>query len=162
MQIQIVIIRVNLIKTRSSHSVTCISNYIAQPLHKEAIRGCSFLYIIAKKSVIMSETFIADVSIVWIKKIRPDILGVVRKCLLNGHAHCVAIRWKWAAYYGLSLHLPLNRYFVYWNSKESRDCALIWAYDACLFKLYQNRKCWLIYRPSLRKFVVKKSQITNK
>ena len=39
-----------------------ISN-IAQPLHKEAVRGCSFLYIIDKKSVIMSEAFLVDVSI---------------------------------------------------------------------------------------------------
>ena len=30
---------------------------IAQPLHKEAVRGCSYLYIIAKQSVIMSEAF---------------------------------------------------------------------------------------------------------
>ena len=37
---------------------------IAQPLHKEAVRGCSFLYIIAKKSVVMSETFLVDDSIV--------------------------------------------------------------------------------------------------
>ena len=36
---------------------------IAQPLHKEAVRGCSFLYIITKKSVIMSEAFLVDVSI---------------------------------------------------------------------------------------------------
>ena len=36
---------------------------IAQPLHKEAVRGCSFLYIIAKKSVIVSEAFSVDVSI---------------------------------------------------------------------------------------------------
>ena len=28
---------------------------IAQPLPKEAVRGCSFLYIVAEKSVIMSE-----------------------------------------------------------------------------------------------------------
>ena len=28
---------------------------IAQPLHKEAVRGCLFLYIISKKSVIISE-----------------------------------------------------------------------------------------------------------
>ena len=33
---------------------------IAQPLHKEAVSGCSFLYIIAKKSVIMSEAFLVD------------------------------------------------------------------------------------------------------
>ena len=30
---------------------------IAQRLHKDAVRGCSFLYIIAEKSVIMSEAF---------------------------------------------------------------------------------------------------------
>ena len=36
---------------------------IAQPLHKEAVRGCSFLYTIAKKSVKMSEAFLVDVSI---------------------------------------------------------------------------------------------------
>ena len=42
---------------------------IAQPLHKEAVRGCSFLHIIAKKSVIMSETFLVDVSIYhWRKR----------------------------------------------------------------------------------------------
>ena len=35
---------------------------IAQPLHKEAVRGCSFLYIIAKKSVIMRGAFLVDVS----------------------------------------------------------------------------------------------------
>ena len=33
---------------------------IVQPLHKEAVRGCSFLYVIAKKSVIMSEAFLVD------------------------------------------------------------------------------------------------------
>ena len=37
---------------------------IAQPLYKETVRGCSFLYIIAKKSVIISEAFLVDVSIV--------------------------------------------------------------------------------------------------
>ena len=36
---------------------------IARPLHKEAVRGCSFIYIIAKKPVIMSEAFLVDVSI---------------------------------------------------------------------------------------------------
>ena len=36
---------------------------IVQPLHKEAVRGCSFLYIIAKKSEIMSEAYLVDVSI---------------------------------------------------------------------------------------------------
>ena len=37
---------------------------IAQLLHKDAVRDCSFLYIIAKKSVIMSEASLDDVSIV--------------------------------------------------------------------------------------------------
>ena len=36
---------------------------IGQPLHKEAVRDCSFLYIIAEKSVILSEAFLVDVSI---------------------------------------------------------------------------------------------------
>ena len=36
---------------------------IAQPLHKEAVCHCSFSLIIAKKSVIMSEAFLVDVSI---------------------------------------------------------------------------------------------------
>ena len=49
--------------TRDLHiKLKSISN-IAQPLHKEAVCDCSFLYIIAKKSVIMSEAFIVDVSI---------------------------------------------------------------------------------------------------
>ena len=43
--------------TRHLHiKLKSISN-IAQPLNKEALRGCSFLFIIAKKSVIMSEAF---------------------------------------------------------------------------------------------------------
>ena len=36
---------------------------IAQILQKEEVRGCSFLYIIAKTSVIMSEAFLVNVSI---------------------------------------------------------------------------------------------------
>ena len=40
---------------------------IAQPLHKEAVPVCSFLYIIAKKSVILSEAFLVDVSILEIR-----------------------------------------------------------------------------------------------
>ena len=35
---------------------------IARPLHNEAVHDCSFLYTIAKKSVIMSEAFLVDVS----------------------------------------------------------------------------------------------------
>ena len=36
---------------------------IAQPLLKGAVRGCPFLYIFAKKYVIMIEAFLVDVSI---------------------------------------------------------------------------------------------------
>ena len=49
--------------TRHLHIKLKLFSNIAQPLHKEAVRGCSFLYIIAKKSVIMSEAFLVDVSI---------------------------------------------------------------------------------------------------
>ena len=49
--------------TRHLHIKLKSFSNIAQPLHKEAVRGCSFLYIIAKKSVIMSEAFLDDVSI---------------------------------------------------------------------------------------------------
>ena len=41
---------------------------IAQPPHKEAVRGCLFLYIIAKKSLIMSEAFLVDVSVYMYEK----------------------------------------------------------------------------------------------
>ena len=41
---------------------------IAQPLHKEAVHDCSFLYIIAKKSVIMSEAFLVYVSMYIIEE----------------------------------------------------------------------------------------------
>ena len=56
---------------------------IAQPLHKEAVHGCSFLYIIAKKSVIMSEVFLVDVSIVsdtrrLVSDIRRPVFGTRR------------------------------------------------------------------------------------
>ena len=50
--------------TRHLHIKLKSFSKIAQPLHKEAVRGCSFLYIIAEKSVIMSEAFLVDVSIV--------------------------------------------------------------------------------------------------
>ena len=49
--------------TRHLHIKLKSFSNIAQLLHKEAVRGCSFLYIIAKKSVIMSEAFLVDVSI---------------------------------------------------------------------------------------------------
>ena len=40
-------------------------SHIAEHLNKEAVRGSSFLDIIAKKSVIMSEAFLVDVSILY-------------------------------------------------------------------------------------------------
>ena len=49
--------------TRHLHIKLKSFSNIAQSLHKEAVRGCSFLYIIAKKSGIMSEAFLVDVSI---------------------------------------------------------------------------------------------------
>ena len=50
--------------TRHLHIKLKSFSKIAQPLHKEEVRGCSFLYIIAEKSVIMSEAYLVDVSIV--------------------------------------------------------------------------------------------------
>ena len=49
--------------TRHLHIKLKSFSNIAQPLHKEAVRGCPFLCIIAKKSGIMSEAFLVDVSI---------------------------------------------------------------------------------------------------
>ena len=49
--------------TRHLHIKLKSFSNIAQSLHKEVVDGCSFLYIIAKKSVIMSEAFLVDVSI---------------------------------------------------------------------------------------------------
>ena len=49
--------------TRHPHFKFKSFSNIAQNLHKEAVRGCSFLYSIAKISVIMSEAFLVDVSI---------------------------------------------------------------------------------------------------
>ena len=49
--------------TRHLHIKLKSFSNIAQHLHKEAIRGCLFFYIISKKSVIMSEAFIVDVCI---------------------------------------------------------------------------------------------------
>ena len=49
--------------TRHLHIKLKSFSKIAQPLHKEATRGCSFLYIVAKKSVIIIEAFLVDVSI---------------------------------------------------------------------------------------------------
>ena len=50
--------------TRHLHVKLKSFSNIAQPLHKEAVCRCSFSFIIAKKSVIMSEAFLVDVSIV--------------------------------------------------------------------------------------------------
>ena len=55
--------------TRHLHIKLKSFSNIAQPLHKEAVRGCSFLYIIAKKSVIMNEAFLVDVSIHMIHRL---------------------------------------------------------------------------------------------
>ena len=49
--------------TRHLHIKLKSFSNITQPLHKEAVCCCSFLYIIAKNSVIMSEAFLVDVSI---------------------------------------------------------------------------------------------------
>ena len=49
---------------------------IAQPLHKEAVRGCPFFCIIAKKSRIMSEAFLVDVSI-----FKPS--GMIQRSVIN-------------------------------------------------------------------------------
>ena len=43
--------------TRHLHFKLKSFSNIAQPLHKEVVRDCSFVYIIAKKSAIMSEAF---------------------------------------------------------------------------------------------------------
>ena len=55
--------------TRHLHTKLKSFSNIAHPLHyfKEAVRRCLFLYIIAKKSVIMSEAFLVDVSIYQVK-----------------------------------------------------------------------------------------------
>ena len=53
--------------TRHLHIKLKSFSNIAQPLHEEAVRGCSFLYIIAKKSVIMSEAFLVDLGIYFFK-----------------------------------------------------------------------------------------------
>ena len=58
--------------TRHVHIKLKSFSNIAQPLHKEAVRGCSFSYIIAKKSVIMSEAFLVGVSILC------DFFGTVK------------------------------------------------------------------------------------
>ena len=49
--------------TRHLHIKLKSYSKIGQPLHIEAVRDCSFLYFIAEKSVIMSEAFLIDVSI---------------------------------------------------------------------------------------------------
>ena len=49
--------------TRHLHVKLMSFSNIAQPLHKESVRRCSFSFIMAKKSVIMSEAFLVDVSI---------------------------------------------------------------------------------------------------
>ena len=49
--------------TRHLHIKLKQFSNLVQHLHKEAIRGCSFLFNIAKKLEIMSQAFFVDVSI---------------------------------------------------------------------------------------------------
>ena len=49
--------------TRQLHIKLKAFSKIRQPLHKEAVLISSYLYIIAEKSVIMSEAFLVDDSI---------------------------------------------------------------------------------------------------
>ena len=49
--------------TRHLHIKLKSFSNIARSLHKEAVTGCSFLYIIAKKPVIKSKAILVDVSI---------------------------------------------------------------------------------------------------
>ena len=65
--------------TRHLHIKLKSFSNIAQPLHKEAVRGCSFLYIIAKKSVIMSEAFLVDVGI-YLKLLYTNLLRLKYMC----------------------------------------------------------------------------------
>ena len=53
--------------TRHLHIKYKSFSKIAKPLHKEAVRGCSFLYIIAEKLVIMSGAFLVDLSICYFR-----------------------------------------------------------------------------------------------
>ena len=55
--------------TRHLHIKLKSFSNIGQPLHKDAVRSCSFSFNSAKKSVIMSEAFLVDVSIYWQSKI---------------------------------------------------------------------------------------------
>ena len=66
--------------TRHLHiEYTPFSNF-AQPLHKEALRGCLFLYTIAKKSVIMSEAFLVDVSIYFFYTRKNEVFTTTCMC----------------------------------------------------------------------------------
>ena len=49
--------------TRHLHIKLKSFSNMAQPIHKEEVRRCSFSFITAKKSVIMSEAFFVAVSI---------------------------------------------------------------------------------------------------
>ena len=65
--------------TRHLHIKLRPFSNIAQPMHKEAVHDCSFLYIIAKKSVIMSEAFLVDVSIYcYVQGYQSTINNIVR------------------------------------------------------------------------------------
>ena len=49
--------------TLSLHYIIGITRHLHIKLKSLVVRGCSFLYIVAKKSMIMSEAFLVDVSI---------------------------------------------------------------------------------------------------
>ena len=63
--------------TRHLHIKLKSFSNIAQPLYKEALRYCSFLYIIAEQSVIMSEAFLVDVSIASFDTLFKRILKIL-------------------------------------------------------------------------------------
>ena len=59
--------------TRHLHIKLKSFSKIAQPLHKEAVRGCSLLYIIAQKSVKLSEAFLVDVSLIILTSVMVEL-----------------------------------------------------------------------------------------
>ena len=71
--------------TRHLHIKLKSFSNIAQHLHNEEVRGCSFLYIIAKKSVIMSEAFLVHVSIycLILRCVSKSSLLSVDTCLIH-------------------------------------------------------------------------------
>ena len=76
--------------TRHLHIKLKSFSKIAQPLHKEAVRGCSVLYIIAETSMIMSETFLVEASIPLQMKILNTVLPIIMHFLkITIPLHCI-------------------------------------------------------------------------